>query len=377
MKIPFNKIYTSGNEIEYIKQVLNSDMLTGEGYFTKKCQELLENKYGFKKVILTTTCTDALEMTSILANIQPGDDVIIPSYTFVSTANAFLLRNANIIFADSEANTPNIDADKIENLITAKTKAIVVVHYSGIACDMDKILSIVKKNNLMVIEDAAHSIDSYYNGKPLGSIGNLATMSFHETKNITSGEGGVLIVNDESLIERVEIIRDKGTNRAKFLRGEVDKYEWVDIGSSYSASEVTAAILYSQLEQLDKIQKRRVEIWEYYFKLLTKLQDEEKIELPFLKDYASNNGHIFYLVCKDKTERETLIRYLKEKGISAVFHYLSLHKSPLNKIKGIQSNLPNSDKYSDCLVRLPIYYELKNEEIEYICKTIFEFFKMN
>jgi len=374
MFIPFNKVYITGKEIEYINQVFLSGKLSGGGEFTKKCEEFLRYRYNFKKVIMTSSCTDALEMASLLADIKPGDEVIIPSYTFVSTANAFMLRGAKIVFADSGEKNPNIDADKIECLITNKTKAIVVVHYGGIACDMDKIIDSANKNNLIVIEDMAHGIDCYYKGKPLGSIGTLASLSFHDTKNITSGEGGMLIINDENLIEKAEIIRDKGTNMAKFFRGEIDKYLWVGLGSSFTPSEVTAAILYSQLEHLDEIQKRRVNIWNSYYNLLKPLHDSGKIELSYLPDYATNNGHIFYLTCRSEIERKSLIDFLKKNRIISAFHYLSLHKSPFNK-NASQMDLPNSERFTKCLLRLPIYYELKDSEIEYVCSKVIEYFR--
>src|SRR5665213_2029360 len=325
-KIPFNKPYLTGHETEYIEQAVKSGKISGDGIFTKKCHQFFESKYGFKKVLLTTSCTDALEMAAILLNIQEGDEVIAPSYSFVSTVNAFVLRGAKIIFADSESLTPNIDADNIESLITPKTKAIIPIHYAGISCDMDKIMNLAKKYNLFVVEDAAQAIDSYHNGKPLGSIGNLAAFSFHETKNVISGEGGMLVINDDRFIKRAEIIREKGTNRSAFFRGEVDKYNWVDIGSSFLPSDIIAAFLFAQLENLDTIQKKRNQIWQLYYNGLKPLQDKGLIQLPFIPDYSTNNAHIFYLVCKNANDRIGLINTLNKEGINAVFHYLSLHQ---------------------------------------------------
>jgi dTDP-4-amino-4,6-dideoxygalactose transaminase len=374
-KIPFNKPYLTGKETDYIQQAVSSGKISGDGIFTKQCHTFFENTYGFKKVLLTTSCTDALEMSAMLIGIKEGDEVIVPSYTFVSTANAFVLRGAKIVFADSSAINPNIDADKIEELITPKTRAIVVVHYAGIACDMDKIMALAKNHNLMVIEDAAQAVDSYYRNKPLGSIGNLAAFSFHETKNIIAGEGGMLVINDEQFIHRAEIIREKGTNRSSFFRGEVDKYGWVDIGSSFLPSEIISAFLYAQIENLEKIQTRRKEIWGRYYRELSDLQTSGYIKLPELPEYATNNGHMFYLVCKNIDERTRLIEHLKERGIYAVFHYLSLHSSPYFKSKYAGRELPNADHYSDCLLRLPLYYELTNAEVDGISSAVTEFYK--
>lgn len=362
MQIPFNKPYLSGKETTYIEQAAKNGKLSGDGNFTKKCQTFFENKYGFKKVFLTTSCTDALEMAAILLDIQPDDEVIVPSYTFVSTANAFILRGAKIVFADSRSDHPCIDEDGIEKLITQKTKAIVVVHYAGIACNMDKIMAIAKQHNLFVVEDAAQAIDSYYNGKPLGSIGHLSAFSFHETKNIISGEGGMLAINDEQFIQRAEIVREKGTNRNKFFRGEVDKYNWVDIGSSFLPSEITAAFLLAQVEQLENIQQKRLELWNTYYDALKEVE-QFGIILPTIPEYATNNAHAFYLVCKNITQRDALIVHLKVNEILAVFHYLSLHESPYFANKHDGRMLHHADRFSDCLVRLPMYYELSVEII--------------
>lgn len=373
--IPFNKPFLTGKEAHYMYQAVYSGKLSGNGIFTKKCQSFFEEKFGFKKALMATSCTDALEMAAILCDVKPGDEVIVPSYTFVSSALAFVRQGARIVFADSCSHNPNIDADKIESLITEKTKVIVPVHYAGVACDMDKIMAIAEKYNLLVVEDAAQSIDSYYKGRPLGSIGHLAAFSFHETKNIISGEGGLLAINDERFIRRSEIIWEKGTNRSEFFRGEVNKYGWVDTGSSFLPSEIISAFLYAQLENLDMIQNRRKAIWKQYYDGLKELCDKGCFSLPDIPDYATNNAHMFYLVCRSIDERSGLIKYLKEKGIGAVFHYLSLHLSDYyqKNYKNIPV-LPNCDRYADCLVRLPMYYELKNEEVEMVVNAIKDFY---
>ncbi|RME19858.1 MAG: dTDP-4-amino-4,6-dideoxygalactose transaminase [Bacteroidetes bacterium] len=375
----FNIPHLTGKEVHYIYDAVFNKQLSGNGKYTKLCHQFFQNTYQFKKVLLTSSCTDALEMCALLINIQPGDEVIMPSYTFVSTANAFVLRGAKIIFADSYAHHPNMNADAIEELITSKTKAIVVMHYAGVANDMDKIISIAQKYNLYVIEDAAQAIDSYYikgNTKiPLGSIGNLGAMSFHETKNIISGEGGMLIVNDEQFVKRSEILWEKGTNRSAFFRGEVDKYGWVDVGSSFLPSELTAAFLYAQLEHLSEIQQRRTNLWNNYYEGLKGLEEKGYVRLPYLPPYATNNAHMFYLVCQSLEERTKLIQYLKEAGIQAVFHYLSLHRSPFYKDKHDGRELPYSDMFSDCLVRLPMYYDLDTNIQNYIIETICNFYR--
>ena len=375
MHIPFNKPFLSGKETLYIQQAVESGKISGDGAFTKKCHTFFESTFHFKKVLLTTSCTDALEMAAILINIKEGDEVIMPSFTFVSTANAFVLRGAKIIFADSRKDHPGIDEFAIEKLITPKTKAIVVVHYAGVACDMDIIMDLAKKHNLFVIEDAAQAIDSYYKNKPLGSIAHLSAFSFHETKNIISGEGGMLVINDEQFLERAEIIREKGTNRSKFFRGEVDKYNWVDVGSSYLPSDIIAAFLYAQLENLQKIQDKRKAIWNCYFENLSELKD--KIQLPFIPDFATNNAHMFYLVCKNIEQRDALIAHLKSNDIHSVFHFLSLHKSPFYADKNDGTELPLSDYYTDGLMRLPFFYELEIEQVQAISKVILSFFNQN
>jgi dTDP-4-amino-4,6-dideoxygalactose transaminase len=375
MNIPFNKPYLTGKEGHYIYQAVLSGKISGDGVFTKKCHALFEGKFGFKKTLLTTSCTDALEMAALLINIQPGDEVIMPSYTFVSTANAFVLRGAKLVFADSTDYNPNMDVTQVESLITPKTKAIVPVHYAGIAVDMDPLLDLAKRYNLFIIEDAAQAIDSYYKGRPLGSIGTMAAFSFHETKNIMAGEGGLLAVNDDRFVLRAEIIREKGTNRSAFFRGEVDKYGWVDMGSSFLPSDIIAAFLYAQLENLEEIQGRRKALWDRYYKALKPLEEKGQIQLPHIPYFATNNAHMFYLVCKTLEERIGLITLLKEKGIYAVFHYLSLHASPFYRDKHDGRALPQSDRYSDCLLRLPLFYELTEEQVDFIAETILEYYK--
>lgn len=373
--IPFNKPYLTGKEAHYMYDAVYTGKLSGNGKFTKKCQEFFEKQYGFKKCLLTTSCTDALEMAAILANIEPGDEVIMPSYTFVSTSNAFVLRGAKIIFADSRKEHPGIDEDSIEALITEKTKAIVPVHYAGVACDMEKIMNIANKYNLLVIEDAAQAIDSYFTfsdgtKKALGSIGHLAAFSFHETKNIISGEGGLLAINDDRFSARAEIIWEKGTNRSAFFRGEVDKYGWVDIGSSFLPSETIAAFLWAQLENIDDIQTKRKAIWQQYYNGLHDWAKNNEVKLPYVPNNATNNAHMFYLVCKNVEQRTEIINRLKANNISAVFHYLSLHKSPYYFDKHDGRELNTSDYYSDCLVRLPMYYELSEKQLKEIIETI-------
>lgn len=374
--IPFNKPYLTGKETHYIYQAVSTGKISGNGMFTKKCQQFLEDKYGFKKVLLTTSCTDALEMCAILCDLEPGDEVIVPSYTFVSSALAFVREGCKIIFADSMAANPNIDAEKLEELITPRTKVIVVVHYAGVACDMDRVMDIANRHGLIVVEDAAQSIDSYYKGRPLGTIGHLSAFSFHETKNIIAGEGGLLGINDDRFLRRAEIIWEKGTNRSEFFRGEVNKYGWCDTGSSFLPSEVVSAFLWAQLESMDDIQAKRKKLWnEYYFKL-AKLSEDGFVRLPDIPDYATNNAHMFYLVCRNEDERSRLIKYLKENKILTVFHYLSLHKSDYYT-KHYQNipDLPNCDMYADSLVRLPMYYELSLEQVDIITEYIKHFFK--
>jgi dTDP-4-amino-4,6-dideoxygalactose transaminase len=378
--IPFNKPYYTGKETVYIKEAVRSGKISGDGMFTKKCHDFFEHEMGFKKALLTTSCTDALEMAAILINIKPGDEIIMPSYTFVSTSNAFVLRGAKIVFIDSCKEHPGMDAALIEDAITPLTKAIVPVHYAGVACDMDKIMSIAIEYKLFVIEDAAQAIDSFYTNKlgqkiRLGSIGHLAAMSFHETKNIISGEGGLLIINDSKFISRAEIIREKGTNRSAFFRGEIDKYGWVDIGSSFLPSDIIAAFLFAQLEKLRSIQNKRNSIWKIYHYEFSKIKGLDTLfSLPHIPEYATNNSHMYYLICKTPQIRHKFISFLKENNIHAVFHYLSLHKSSyyLQSQSG-ESELPLSDKYTEQLVRLPIYPDLTKVQINKITSCVKRF----
>lgn len=375
-KIPFNKPFLTGKEAHYIYQAVYTGTLSGNGVFTKKCQHFFEEKYGIKKALLATSCTDALEMCAILSEVGPGDEVIVPSYTFVSSALAFVRQGCKIVFADSMDRNPNIDAEKLESLITPRTKVIVPVHYAGVACDMDRIMEIANKHHILVVEDAAQGIDSYYKGRPLGSIGHMAAFSFHETKNVISGEGGLLAINDERFTRRSEIIWEKGTNRSEFYRGEVNKYGWCDTGSSFLPSEVISAFLWAQLENMDTIQNRRKEIWNLYAQKLVSLAEEGYFKMPDLPDYATNNAHMFYIICKSLDERSGLISYLKQHDVQAVFHYLSLHKSEYYKKNYTDiPSLPNCEMYEDCLLRLPLFYELTNEDVERICKLIKQYFE--
>lgn len=373
--IPFNKPYLTGKETDYISDAVISGKISGNGKYTQKCHNYFEKKYGFNKVLLTTSCTDALEMAAILLNIEPGDEVIMPSYTFVSTSNAFVLRGAKIVFADSMPNHPNIDATKIEALITNKTKAIVPVHYAGVACDMDLIMELANKYNLYVVEDAAQAIDSYFINKegvkkPLGSIGHLAAFSFHETKNIISGEGGMLVINADEFKDRAEIIWEKGTNRSAFFRGEVNKYGWVDLGSSFLPSEIIAAFLWAQLENLENIQTKRISHWTKYFNELKNWATHNEIKLPLISENATNNAHMFYIICKNIEQRTKIINFLKERNIHSVFHYLSLHTSEFYNDKHDKRILQECDSYADTLLRLPLFYELN---VDFVIKNLIEF----
>ena len=373
--IPFNKPFLTGKETFYIEQAVQSGKLSGNGIFTQKCQEFFQNKYGIKKCLLTTSCTDALEMCAMLINCKEGDEIIVPSYTFVSSAVAFVRQGAKIIFADSQPNSPNLDVKLIEELISPKTKAIVVVHYAGIAVDMDAIMALAEKYNLVVIEDAAQAIDSFYKGRPLGSIGHLAAFSFHETKNIISGEGGLLAINDPQYIERSEIIWEKGTNRASFFRGEVNKYGWVDTGSSFLPSEVIAAFLFAQLENLDLIQDKRKKIWDAYSLGLASLATAGKIKLPLIPDFATNNAHMFFITFNSLEDRTGLIKHMKENDILTVFHYISLHKSEYYSNDNQVPELPNSDYFTDHLLRLPFYYELETAQQDKVITALKQYFK--
>lgn len=385
--IPFNKPHLTGKETLYISRVIQRGHLSGNGEYTKACQRFFEDRYGYKKCLLTTSGTDALEMCAMLCNLDPGDEVIIPSYTFVSTALAFLRVGAKVVFADSMKRNPNLDADTLEMLITPRTRVIVPVHYAGVACDMDTIIAVAEHHNLIVVEDAAQAIDGFYlrhfrkagqnkqEKVPLGSIGHLAAFSFHETKNITAGgEGGLLVVNDERIINRAEIIWEKGTNRADFYRGVINKYGWVDIGSSFLPSEINAAFLLAQLEELDSIQANRLTLWDRYYNLLYPLVKNGFVTVPDIPEYASKNGHIFYLICRSLQERTALIRFLKDNRIQATFHFLSLHSSTYYKDKHDGRQLLESDRYSDTLIRLPLFCDLTLTEVDLICATIVNFF---
>lgn len=372
--IPFNHPYISGKESEYLQQALNSRKWSGDGPFTRRAQNIIESRYGFNKALLTSSCTDALEMAALLSGVGPGDEVIVPSYTFVSTVNPFMLCGARPVFIDSTQGCPNLDINALEDLVSPRTKVIVVMHYGGVACPMDEVLDLAKRKGLLVVEDAAQSIDANYKGKPLGSLGHFGALSFHETKNISSGEGGVLLVNDPSYEKRAEIIREKGTNRMAFFRGEVAKYGWVDIGSSFLLSEFNAAVLTAQLEASGDIQERRVEIWERYRSGLAPLNEREDIQFPNLPLYATNNGHMFYLVLRDLKTRTRFLEYLKSRKIYAVFHYQSLHKSSFYAHRHDGRNLPHADRYSDCLVRLPFYKELSDQDVDRIVASVLEFF---
>jgi len=374
--IPFNKPPLTGNEEQYILESMRSAKLAGDGMFTKKCHEWFEDKLKCKKALLTTSCTHALEMMAILIDLKPGDEVIMPSYTFVSTANAFVLRGAKIVFVDIRPDTMCIDETQIENAITEKTKVIVPVHYAGVGCEMDTIMALAEKYKLFVVEDAAQGMMSSYKGKPLGTIGHFGTFSFHETKNYTSGgEGGLLIINDERFIVRAEMIREKGTNRSQFFRGMVDKYSWVDIGSSYLPSELNAAYLWGQLEKADEINQNRLNSWNLYNVGLKDLEDKGLVTLPNIPDECIHNAHMFYIKVKDIEERTALLEFLKQNDIFSVFHYVPLHSAPA----GLKfSEFSGEDKFttieSERLIRLPMFYGIGGHEIKYIIKSISDFF---
>ena len=376
IQIPFNKPHLTGKEAHYMYEAVYECKLSGNGKFTKRCQQWFQERYGFRKTLLTSSGTDALEMCAMLCELQPGDEVIIPSYTFVSTALAFLREGAKVVFADSMKRNPNLDAETLEALITPRTRVIVPVHYAGVACDMDAILAVANRHGLLVVEDAAQAIDSYYKSRPLGGIGHLAAFSFHETKNITAGgEGGLLVVNDERFVRRAEILWEKGTNRAEFFRGEVNKYGWVDMGSSFLPSEVNAAFLWAQLENIEDIQAKRKALWQRYWEQLRPLADKGFFSLPDIPEYATNNAHMFYLVLPDLETRTALIAYLREQGAQAVFHYLSLHSSPYYHSRHDGRALPECDRYADCLVRLPLYYDLSIEQVDSICESISTYYR--
>lgn len=376
--IGFNIPPVIGTEEKYVKQAIEAHKICGDGEFTKKCKEWMENRFKAEEVLLTTSCSSALEMAALLADIKPGDEVIMPAFTFVSTANAFVLRGAKIVFVDIRPDTMNIDENLIEAAITDRTKAIVPVHYAGVACEMDKILAIAKKHNLLVIEDAAQGVMAKYKDKYLGTIGDIGCYSFHETKNYSSGEGGAVVFKDNRYTEMAEIIREKGTNRSKFFRGQVDKYTWVECGSSYLPSDINAAYLWAELEQADKINDNRLATWNYYNENLKILEDEGYIQRPYIPEECKHNAHMYYIKAKDLEERTNLIKYLKENGVQAVFHYIPLHTAPA----GIKYGRFNGeDKYttkeSDRLLRLPMYYNLQKEDAEKVVQTIKDFYTKN
>ena len=373
MRISFNLPSVIGKEYEYIKEAVSNKHLSGNGFFTKKCQEFIERKYEIKQTFLTSSCTDALEMAAILANVSIGDEVIVPAYTFVSSANAFVLRGAKIVLADSSTDHPNIDPDKISDYISHNSKVLIVVHYGGVACDMDKIMSVAEEHDLIVIEDAAQCINSFYNQKALGSIGQLGSFSFHETKNIQCGEGGMLNINDEKLRERANNVWQKGTNRQAFSNGKVDKYEWVDIGSSFMPSELTAAYLFAQLENIEKIQKTRLKLWERYFKQLGHLAQKGFIELPKLPHYATNNAHIFCITVSSRPLRNDLLEYLSQHEVEALFHYTPLHQSKYYRQNFENVVLPNAERFGDRLIRLPLHIGMSIDDVDYVCDKLQSF----
>ncbi len=377
--IPFNKPPVTGSEIEFISKAISSDKLCGDGFFGKECQKWFEVNFRCKKTLMVPSCTHALELAALLLDIEPGDEIIIPSYTFVSSANPFVLRGAKIVFVDVKPDTMNIDENKIESAITSKTRAIIPVHYAGVACEMDKIMEIASKYQLVVVEDAAQGVMSKYKGRYLGTIGHLGAYSFHETKNFTSGgEGGLLLINDEKFISRAEIIREKGTNRSNFIRGQVDKYTWVDIGSSYLPSELQSAYLLSQLNNAQKIITNRLQTWSKYFNSLKVLSDQGFIKLPTIPQASEHNAHMFFIKLENKNIRDSLIDYMKSQGITAPFHYIPLHSAPASRNF---SRFSGEDEFttveSEKLVRLPLYYSIENDSVNYVISCIFKFFKIN
>lgn len=373
-KIPFNKPFIAGKELYYISQTINNNHTAGDGPFTKKCNALMEEKFSAKKVLLTHSCTAALEMAAILCDVGPEDEVILPSFTFVSTANAFYLRGAKLVFVDIRQDTLNMDETKLEAAITEKTKVIVPVHYAGVACDMDAIMAIAAKHDIFVVEDAAQGVNALYRDRYLGTIGDIGTYSFHETKNFICGEGGAIVLNNDRFIDRGEIIREKGTNRSKFFRGEVDKYTWVDVGSSYLPSDILAAFLYAQLENMDRINQRRMEIFDYYHKALIPLVNDGKLRLPHVSSECASNSHLFYIILNDETTRDALMDHLKSESILSVFHYLPLHLSPVGKSMGYREGLlPITESISPRLLRLPFYYEISDKEQNRVISAIKNF----
>ena len=374
--IPFNRPFLAGKELYYVAQAVLSGHTAGDGQFTKKCQALMEKKFRARKILLTHSCTAALEMAAILCEVSAGDEVILPSFTFVSTANAFCLRGAKPIFVDIQQDTLNIDVTQIEDAITEQTKVIVPVHYAGIGCEMDAIMDIAGRHNVYVVEDAAQGVNARYRDKYLGTIGDIGTYSFHETKNYICGEGGAIVLNNEKFIERAEIIREKGTNRSKFFRGEVDKYTWVDIGSSFLPSDILAAFLYAQLENMEQINKRRGEHFDYYYKALIPLVNDGKLRLPYVASECQSNSHLFYIILQDENTRNALMKHLKSNGILAVFHYIPLHLSQVGRSMGyVEGQFPVTESMSGRLLRLPFYHDMKQEEQAEVVNEIKYFFK--
>lgn len=373
--INFNVPPFTGKEFEYMRQAVEREKICGDGPFTKQCSEKIEAMTGTEKCLLTTSCTHATELAALLADIKPGDEVIMPSYTFVSTANAFVLRGATVVFVDVRPDTMNIDEKLIEDAVTERTRAIVPVHYAGVGCEMDTIMDIAKRHDLMVIEDAAQGIMADYKGKPLGTIGDYGCFSFHETKNLSMGEGGALLIRDAVNIEKAEIFREKGTDRSRFFRGQVDKYRWQDFGSSYLPSDMNAAYLYAQLEMAEKITRARMDRWKQYWEMLSPLAEAGRIELPYIPEHCTHNAHMFYIKTKDMEERSRLIAYLKEKDILSVFHYVPLHSAPAGKKYGrFHGEDIYTTKESERLLRLPLFYSLKAEQAEYIAEQVKKFY---
>lgn len=374
-RVPFNKPYIAGKELYYIADSVMSGKIAGDAKYGKICEQLLEEMIGSKRVLLTTSCTHALEMSALLIDIQPGDEVIMPSFTFVSTANAFYLRGAKIVFADIDPDFLNLDLDHVAALITDKTKAIVTVHYAGNSCDMDKLMALASKHDILVIEDAAQAINATYKKRPLGSIGQLATLSFHETKNLICGEGGALMINDSAYLEQAEIIREKGTNRSQFYRGEVDKYTWVDVGSSYIMSDILAAFLRAQLEHLPTNQARRTALYNFYSNELNDLFEENGIMVPKVPEWNNGNHHIYYVICQSLDQRSDFMAYLQSNGVNAVFHYSPLHASPMGLDQGNKvGDLPVTERVADCLLRLPLYSQMEQEDAAHVVKVVQSYF---
>lgn len=377
-RIPFNKPFFAGKELYYIAQSVIGEHISGDGPFAKKCQLLMEQAFSAKKILLTTSCTSSLEMAALLCNIKEGDEVILPSYTFVSTANAFMLRGARIKFVDIRQDTKNLDENLVEEVITERTRAIVPVHYAGIACEMDEIINIARKYGLHVIEDAAQGVSAKYRGKYLGTLGDIGAYSFHETKNFICGEGGAIILNDDRFFERSEILREKGSNRSQFFRGEVDKYTWVDIGSSWVPSDLLAAFLYGQLEHMEEINQKRKSIYEHYYERLKPLSEKGLVTLPVIPDHCESNYHMFYILLENEDTRNGLIEHLKSKAIHAVFHYVPLHSSPMGQMQGYKKGmLPVTEEISRRLLRLPFYFELGETEIDEVVDQVKTYLEEN